>query len=123
LWKDNSTYVSEYQENVYDCSMRVVREAAFDEETFSANFVTFTTSRNKPDIALEICDKSVDQSNAILVIEVKFHKPVDNDELWTNLRQLICYMVSFQRPVVKSGDGHYLLYGLLLYPVLRIRLS
>lgn len=118
LWKTDvsNSYVTEYQADVEGCSMRVVRQAAFNEETFSANFVTFTTSKCKPDIALEISCKSADISNAILIIEVKFKEQPQGDEVSDNLRQLVCYMVTFQRPVVKSSDGDYLLYGLLLYP-------
>jgi hypothetical protein len=93
--------------------VHVVRKGKF-KETFKGNFAKYTTSADKPDVAVEVSKDNT--SNVILMIEVKMTVTPEPDQKWQGeIRQLVSYMVTMQRPIIKRRDGHYIIYGLLVY--------
>lgn len=88
--------------------VHVVREGKF-EENFMGNFAKYTTSADKPDIAVEVC-KNNTTSNVILMIKVKMTVTPTPDQKWQGkIRQLLSYLVTKQRSVIKRRDGRYYL--------------
>jgi hypothetical protein len=112
LWHGDA-HVIQREKKVNNNIVRVVREKMFKKE-FCGNFMRCTVQNSKPDIALEIVGK--DNSNAILMIEVKFGEKPNEADCQVHIRQLIVYMITMLRPVQKPIDNkQFLLHGLLVY--------